>query len=139
MSLPACEQRVLKNMEGALRVSEPHLAAMYAIFARLNAGEPVGAESLARGRVPRPRAAVCAMVLIPVMFAIVVVGALLSGSARGATSCATSSPAVRGGPMLSRASCPPSPRGVLERLQDDHTSLGMSCRSSSLGTKPRSC
>ena len=39
MSLPACQQRVLDRMEGALRASDSHLASMYAIFGRLNTGE----------------------------------------------------------------------------------------------------
>ena len=52
-------------MEGALRASEPHLAAMYAIFARLNAGEPVGAETPGRGRPHRRGPAMYALVLVP--------------------------------------------------------------------------
>jgi hypothetical protein len=35
MSLPAGQQRILDAMEDALRSSEPRLASMYAIFARL--------------------------------------------------------------------------------------------------------
>jgi hypothetical protein len=106
MSLPACEQRVLKHMEGALRASEPHLAAMYAIFAKLNAGEPVGAEPLIRRRPPRRGRAAYAVVLVPVMFAMIVIGALLSGSARGATTCGHGPAAARGVPWVtSRASC----------------------------------
>jgi hypothetical protein len=160
MSLPASEQRVLNHMEGALRAGEPHLVAMYAIFARLSAGEPVGAEPLSRGRLRRPKAAVCAMVLIPVMFALVMIGAVLSSSARGATTCGTSSSAVRGGPLFTPASCPPprkttqrpgqkppktqtsgtaaSPERMLERFRD-HASLGVPCRSSSSGMRQRSC
>jgi hypothetical protein len=92
MSLPACQERALSSIEGALKANEPHLASMFAIFTRLNQDEPVGAEPLARvppARGPlrwlRPRRALSAIVLIPVMFAAVIVGALLSGSARGAT------------------------------------------------------
>jgi hypothetical protein len=97
-------------MEGALRASEPHLAAMYAMFARLNKGEPVGAESLPRGRMnlARRTPAMYAVVLVPVMFAAIVVGALLSGTARGATSCGSGHSAARGAPWVSRASCPVS-------------------------------
>ena len=51
MSLPACQQRALDRMDSALRASEPHLAAMYATFGRLNAGEPVGAEEGTTSRV----------------------------------------------------------------------------------------
>lgn len=106
MGLPACERRVLSRMEGALRASEPRLAAMYGMFARLNAGEPVGAESLGRVRLPRRSPAVYAIVLVPVVFAVIVVGALLSGSARGTAVCGVGIPAVRGTPLVSRASCP---------------------------------
>ena len=73
MGLPAVQQRVLDRMEGALKASEPHLAAMFAIFARLSAGEPVGREALAARRRrwwPRPGAALSALVLVPVMFAV---------------------------------------------------------------------
>jgi hypothetical protein len=93
-------------MEAALRATEPHLNAMYETFTKLNAGEPVGAESLAR--VWRPRASLWAIVLIPVMFASIVIGALLSGSARGSTTCGTSQSAARDVPLLSRASCSPA-------------------------------
>ena len=48
MGLPACQQRVLDRMEDALRVSEPQLTAMYAMFGRLTAGEPIRTERLTR-------------------------------------------------------------------------------------------
>ena len=88
MSLPACQQRALDRMEGALRASEPHLASMYAIFGRLNAGEPVGAERLTRKRLRWLQAgtAMYAIVLVPVMFAAIIVGALLGGS-RSTAAC----------------------------------------------------
>ena len=71
MSLPACQQRALDRMEGALRASEPHLASMYAIFGRLNTGEPIAAERLARNRRRwlQQGTAMYAIVLVPVMFA----------------------------------------------------------------------
>jgi hypothetical protein len=106
MSLPACQQRVLDHIEKTLQASEPGLAAMYAIFTRLNAGEPVGAESLRRVRVPRRGTAVCAAVLVPVMFAMIAIGALLSGSARGATSCGVTHSTMRGSPWVSHGFCP---------------------------------
>ena len=86
MSLPACQERALSSIEGALKANEPHLASMFAIFTRLNQDEPVGAEPLAasRRRWLRPRRALSAIVLLPIMFAAVIVGSLLSGSARGA-------------------------------------------------------
>jgi hypothetical protein len=39
MSLPAGQQRILDGMAEALRVSEPRLAAMFAIFTRLTTNE----------------------------------------------------------------------------------------------------
>jgi hypothetical protein len=39
MGLPARQRRVLERIEGTLRGSDPKLAALYAIFARLNRDE----------------------------------------------------------------------------------------------------
>jgi hypothetical protein len=108
MSLPACQERALSSIEGALKASEPHLASMFAIFTRLNQGEPVGAEPLVRERLRwlRPRRALSAIVLMPVMFAAVIVGALLSGSARGATTCDVGYPVGEASSLAHRPSCP---------------------------------
>jgi hypothetical protein len=108
MSLPACQQRALDRMEGALRASEPHLASMYAIFGRLNAGEPVGAERLARKRLRwlRPGSAMYAIVLVPVMFAAIIVGALLGGGSRSTAACEAGYSVGGVSPLSSRPSCP---------------------------------
>ena len=110
VSLPASQQRVLDRMEGALRASEPHMASMYAIFARLNAAEPVGAEQLARRRQRwlQPGTTMYAIVLIPVMFAAIIVGALLGGSARSVTACEASYSVGGVAPLAGRPSCPVS-------------------------------
>jgi hypothetical protein len=108
MSLPAGQERTLHHIEGALQATEPQLASMFAIFTRLNRDEPVGAEPVQRQR-PRwlpSKAALSAVVLIPVMFAAVIIGALLSGSARGATSCQVSYPPGGEAALLHRANCP---------------------------------
>jgi hypothetical protein len=83
VSLPASQQRVLDRMETRLRAGEPHLASMFGIFARLNAGEPVSTERVASGRRWRrpPGAALYAVVVFPVIFGLVIIGALLSGGA----------------------------------------------------------
>jgi hypothetical protein len=115
MALPACQQRALDRMEGALRASEPHLASMYAIFGRLNAGEPIGMEQLARKRLRwlQHGTAMYAIVLLPVMFAAIVVGALLGGGARGSTAACEASYSVGGvSPLSSRPSCPVSGKTV---------------------------
>jgi hypothetical protein len=110
VSLPASQQRVLDRMEGALRASEPHIASMYAIFARLNAAEPVGAEQLARRRQRwlQPGTTMYAIVLIPVMFAAIIVGALLGGNARSVTACEASYSVGGVSPLAGRPSCPTS-------------------------------
>jgi hypothetical protein len=112
MSLPVCQQRVLDRMEDALRASEPHLTSMYAIFSRLNTGEPVRAERLVRKRQRwlRQGTAMYAIVLMPVMFAAIIIGALLSGGARSANACEASYSVGGVSPLASRPSCPTSGR-----------------------------
>ena len=108
MSLPACQQRVLDRMEGALRASEPQLTSMYAIFSRLNAGEPVARERLVpkRMRWLQQGTAMYAIVLVPVMFAAIIVGALLGGNARSATTCEASYSVGGVSPLTTRPACP---------------------------------
>jgi len=108
MSLPVCQQRVLDRMEGALRASEPHLTSMYAIFTRLNATEPVRTEQLRHKRLRwiQPGTAMYAIVLIPVMFAAIIVGALLGGGTRNATACEASYSVGGVSPLTTRPSCP---------------------------------
>lgn len=126
MSLPACQQRMLDDMEAALRASEPHLATMFSIFARLNRGEPVGMERLTRKRLRWLRAgsAVYAIVLIPIMFAAIITGALLGGSARGATACETSYSVGGGSPLTGRPSCPPPVKSATSRLRNVTCAIG---------------
>jgi hypothetical protein len=115
MALPACQQRALDRMEGALRASEPHLASMYAIFGRLNAGEPIGMEQLARKRLRllQHGTAMYAIVLLPVMFAAIIVGALLgSGTRSNAAACKASYSIGGVSPLSSRPSCPVSGKTV---------------------------
>jgi len=111
VSLPASQQRVLDGMEGALQASEPDLVSMFAIFTRINADEPVGAEPLAR---PRPRrfrwlragTTIYAFVLVPVMFAMITIGALLSSRAHSVATCETGYSSTGGGsPWVGRPWC----------------------------------
>jgi hypothetical protein len=107
MSLPASQQRALGGIEGRLRAADPHLASMFAIFARLNVGEPVATEHLVarlRLRWLRPRLPAFAAVLIPVMFiAMVVVSAL--GAGRLSPRACGGVHAVGGGSPLMRPGC----------------------------------
>jgi hypothetical protein len=88
MSLPARQQRVINELENAPRASEPRLASMYAIFARLNQNEPVAAEPLTAARRRRrvPGDAMFAIVLVPVLFTIR--GATATGQAGSAAKSA---------------------------------------------------
>ena len=112
MSLPANQQRVLVGMERALRASEPHMASMFAIFARLNEGsEPGGAEPLKRRRRGLQHGrGVYAAALIPVVFIMVIAGVLLGGSAHGLTTCGSGSAAFGGSPWITESSCRTSGR-----------------------------
>ena len=114
MALPACQQRALDRMEGALRASEPHLASMYTIFGRLNAGEPIGTERLARNRLRwlQHGTAMYAIVLLPVMFAAIIVGALLGGGTRSTTACEAGYSVGGVSPLSTRPSCPVSGKTV---------------------------
>lgn len=108
MSLPASQLRLLGSIEGRLRAADPHLSSMFAIFARLNVGEPVAAEPLA-GRRPwfrrqRPGLATYAVVLIPVMFIAMVVVSALAGGAVSPRACEGAFPVGGSSPEL-RPAC----------------------------------
>jgi hypothetical protein len=108
MSLPASQQRALGSIEVGLRAADPRLASMYAIFARLNTGEPVAAERLVkqlRLRWLRPRLATFAAVLIPVMFIAMVVVSALAGGSLSPRACAGGNHAAAGSSPLVRPAC----------------------------------
>ena len=104
-------------MEDALRASEPHLTSMYSMFSRLNTGEPVRAEQLVRKRLGwlRPGTAMYAIVLIPVMFAAIIIGALLGGGARNASACEASYSVGGVSPLAGRPSCPAPPKAAVAK------------------------
>ena len=132
MSLPVCQQRVLDRMEGALRASEPHLTSMYEIFTRLNAGEPVRAEPLMRRRLRwlQPGAAMYAMVLIPVMFAAIIVGALLGGGTRSVAACKASYSVGGVSPLTSRPACPAKATVAKKALHKTISAARLACGTS---------
>ncbi|MGH3419287.1 MAG: hypothetical protein ACRDOD_06805 [Streptosporangiaceae bacterium] len=96
-----------------MRASEPRLASMYTIFGRLNAGEPIGTERLTRRRLRwlQPGTTMYAIVLVPVMFAAIIVGALLGGT-RSTAACEASYSVGGVSPLSGRPSCPVSGKTV---------------------------
>jgi hypothetical protein len=107
MSLPASQRRALGIIEGRLRAADPHLASMFAIFARLSSGEPVPVEPLGFRRGlwrQRPRLAACALVLIPVMFLALVVACALTGGPSRPRTCEGDYPALGSSPLM-RSAC----------------------------------
>jgi len=104
MSLSARQQRALGSIEGALRSADPHLASMFAIFARLNAAEPVAAEPPAPRRRLRwlpPLGAAYAVVLVPLVFIAVIISAQFGSGARGVSACGAGYPV----PLVSQPAC----------------------------------
>lgn len=109
MSLPARQQRVINQIDGVLCASEPQLAAMFGVFAKLTEDQPIGAEPLPgdlRRRWLAPGNAMYAILLVPVTFIAVIIGAVLGGSARNTATCEVGYSAGGGAPALNRASCP---------------------------------
>jgi Protein of unknown function (DUF3040) len=142
MSLPAWQQRVLDRMEGALQASEPHLASMFAIFARLNAGEPVGAEPRARAR-PRPRrrrmpagTAIYAVLLVPLMV-MTVVGVVL-GSGSSAKACEAGYSVGGTSPLMGRSACQAPANETAGKTAAGTTVAGTTVAGKTVAGKPAS-
>ena len=102
---------------------------MYAVFARLNAGEPIGTEQLAPKRLRwfQPGTAMYAIVLIPVMFAAIIIGALLGGSTRSTTACEASYSVGGASPLASRPSCPVSDKPKTGVRKTISTTVRLAC------------
>jgi hypothetical protein len=87
MTLPYRQERLLRRADHALRHSDPDLASMLSIFARLTAAEGVPAQEQLRPQ----RTWVSSVLLWPVAAAIFVV----DGGSRAATACSAVSRALR--------------------------------------------
>ena len=87
---------------------------MYAMFGRLNAAEPIGTEQLTRKRLRwlQPGTAMYAIVLVPVMFAAIIVGALLGSGSRSTAACEAGYSVGGVSPLYGRSSCPVSGKTV---------------------------
>ena len=102
---------------------------MYVIFSRLNADEPIGTEQLARKRLRwfQPGTVMYAIVLIPVMFAAVAIGALLGGGARSTTTCEASYSVGGVSPLYGRPSCPVSDKPKTGVRKTISTTVRLAC------------
>ena len=129
MGLPARQRRVLDRIEGALRGSDPRLAALYAIFARLTRDEEIPRIEQLRHRavllawrlryrllsflsrvfgrlVPRHRAAI----FFPLAIALAVTSIVFAAMATPGSSCTPVSPMAAGAKYMSATKlCRPSP------------------------------
>jgi hypothetical protein len=93
MRLPLRHSWQLRRIERGLRRSEPHLAAMLTIFARLSAGEPAtGCEQLP-GSVGRLRMILTAVAGAVTTMAVVTGRALRAGASRCAAAARLGRPA----------------------------------------------
>jgi hypothetical protein len=131
-SLPASQRRALDTIEGTLRAADPHLASMFAIFARLNVGEPVPTEPLTYrpklGR-QRPHTTACAVVLIPVIFIALIVVGVLAGGPSSATACGSDHPKTTS-PLVDRPAC---------RLAADTTAVKAASATTADGAENPTC
>jgi uncharacterized membrane protein YadS len=78
MSIPYREQRRLRHTACALRAADPHLAGMFAVFARITSAEALPASE----RIPRPLARCLPHLLIAVAVAAVGCAVWLAARAR---------------------------------------------------------
>jgi hypothetical protein len=101
MSLPACQERILRGIESALRKGEPRLASRFTIFARLTRDEELDHARVRRRRPRRdsgtpawasgrPAVRLRAVILVPVLL-IMMVSALAFTSTSSARTCAAAS------------------------------------------------
>jgi len=138
MSLSARQQRALGSIEGALRAADPHLASMFAIFARLNVGEPVTAEPSAPRRRLRwlpPGGAAYAVVLVPLVFIAVIITAQLNAGPRGLSTCAPGYPAS----LVSRPACQLAVNTTAVKTASPRSASGLvnpSCLATALAAQP---
>jgi len=103
MTLPGRQERLLRRVDRALCRSDPHLASMLSVFARLTAAERMPA----RERLRPPPARARHVLLRPLAAAVIVVVFAAGGGAsavrRAATACMRCAQRVRGVRMVSPA------------------------------------
>jgi hypothetical protein len=92
MSLPTRQQRTLDGIDHGLRMSDPDLTRMFAVFTRLAAedrpagDQPVLPERLTGSRFS-PAGGLRSVILLPLLFAMLLTGLALTGNSHGAPAC----------------------------------------------------
>jgi hypothetical protein len=107
MPLPACQERILRGMETALRAREPRLASKFAIFTRLTRNEEIPRTE----QLPRPQpswrwsaARLRAFVTLPVALILMAAG-LVAVGIFNSHACRTLPVRVVAGPIRGNVSC----------------------------------
>ena len=97
-------EQVLDAIESALRASEPHLSAMFAMFCRLTAGEEAGGtEHLTLRRPAERRLRAMLLVVFPVLAVMILTAGLVIGlTTSGASACGA---AAHASAVTSRYGC----------------------------------
>ena len=94
MSLPASEERVLTNIEQALRSRDARLNALFSIFTRLTRQEAMPTIEQIRQRRWRPQPGAVVLVAVALLVCAIVAGSLASGGGCGQTRTAITQPSA---------------------------------------------
>ena len=137
MGLPVSQRRILERIENGLRGSDPRLAALFALFTRLNRDEAMPRMELIRGRVAMAlapvtrrlmafgrwfassrRARLRTALFFPVALGLVATAVLVGSSFPDNTRCAPAPQTKRVAHTSERAertklTCPPAPAPVV--------------------------
>lgn len=100
MSLPARQQHALDQIESQFEAAEPQLMAMFAAFTKVAVADAMPAREEISRRLPR--------VVLVVMMALAVAGAILLGALTGSPRCSRSVPGSRIAQVASVAGCRPA-------------------------------
>ena len=94
MSLPASEERVLTNIEQALRSRDARLNALFSIFTRLTRQEAMPTIEQIRQRRWRPQPGAVVLLAVALLVCAIVAGSLASGGGCGQAPAGAAQPSA---------------------------------------------